>query len=77
MQGSIKIINSQDDAEAAKLTREQIIEMATISVRYDDAVYPDGYNPNLQEGEDGFVEPIWRFESEIDQTILSRFGVDR
>ena len=75
MRGKAKIVNSQDDARAANLTDEMIIEMAAISVRYDDAVYPEDYDSSLKEGDSGYIEPIERFENEIDQSVLDRFGV--
>lgn len=75
MRGHAKIVNSQADAQVAKLTREQIINVATIVVRHDDANYPDNYDQNLKEGEAGYVEPMWRFEEEIDQSVLDRFGI--
>lgn len=75
MRGKIKIVNTKYDADKAGLTEEQIISMATIKVRYDDAAYPDNYNNTLKEGDDGYIEPIWRFEEEINQAVLDRFGV--
>ena len=75
MRGKAKIVNSKDDAKAANLTDDRIIEMATISVRYDDAVYPEGYDHTLKEGDVGYIEPMERFEDEIDQSVLDRFGV--
>ena len=65
MRGKAKIVNSKDDAKAANLTDDRIIEMATISVRYDDAVYPEGYDRTLKEGDVGYIEPMERFEDEI------------
>lgn len=75
MRGKVKIINSRADFEASDFTRDQIIEMATITVRYDDAVYPDGYDTSLNDGDVGFIEPVWRFEEEINQSVLDRFGI--
>ena len=75
MRGKAKIVNSKDDAKAANLTDDRIIEMATISVRYDDAVYPEGYDRTLKDGDVGYIEPMERFEDEIDQSVLDRFGV--
>ncbi|EGR2496675.1 hypothetical protein VCSRO55_0670 [Vibrio cholerae] len=75
MRGNATIVNSKDDAEKAGLTTEQIIEMATIVVRHDDAAYPDNYDTNLKESDDGYIEPIWQFEEEINQAVLERFGV--
>lgn len=75
MRGSANIINSQDDATSAHWTKEKIIEMATISVRHDKAVYPDDYDHTLKEGDDGWIEPEYVYEDEIDQSVLDRFGV--
>lgn len=75
MQRKPKIINSATDFQKSGLSYEQIIEMATITVRYDDAQYPDDYDQSLKEGDDGYIEPILRFEEEIDQALLDRFGV--
>ena len=75
MRGNTNIINSKDDASVANLDKDKIIEMATISVRHDDAKYPDDYDKSLKQGDDGYIEPDYRFENEIDQAILSRFGI--
>lgn len=75
MLGAVKIVNTPDDLSVSQMTREQIIEMATITVRYDDAVYPPDYDASLKEGDDGYIEPEWRYEEEIDQSALLRFGV--
>lgn len=75
MRGKLNIINSSEDAKSAGLTRDQVIALATITVRYDDAQYPDDYDKNLKDGDDEYIEPIWRFEEEINQAVLDRFGV--
>lgn len=75
MRGKAKIINSKEDLESTDFTHDQIVEMATITVRYDDAQYPDDYDKNLKDGDDGYIGPIYRFEDEIDQAVLDRFGV--
>lgn len=75
MRGNASIINSKDDAKKAGYTDEQIIAMATISVRYDDAEYPADYDKTLKQGDEGYVEPVWRFEEEIDQAVLDRFSI--
>ncbi|MDV2306389.1 hypothetical protein Q5N30_07415 [Vibrio cholerae] len=75
MRGTAKIINSAQDAKNVGLTYEQAVAAATIVVRYDDAKYPDNYDPSLKEGDAGYVEPIWRFENEIDHSVLERFGL--
>lgn len=76
MRGTAKIINSATDAEQSTLTRDQIIERATISVRRDITTYPNDYDTTLKEGDDGFIEPEYIFEDEIDQAVLVRFGIE-
>jgi hypothetical protein len=75
MRGQVEIINSKDDAQFGELSRDKVIEMATIVVRYDDAIYPDNYDQNLKTGDAGYVEAMDRFENEIDQAVLDRLGV--
>ncbi|MBF4377398.1 hypothetical protein, partial [Vibrio anguillarum] len=60
--------------KSAGLTRDQVVALATITVRYDDAQYPDNYEKNLKYGDNGYIEPIWRFEEKIDEAVMSRFG---
>lgn len=74
MRGTAKIINSAKDAKSVGLTYEQAVAVATIRVRYDDAQYPSNYDSSLKEDEEGYVSPIWRFEDEIDNSVLERFG---
>ncbi|MCG3884181.1 hypothetical protein I3271_05725 [Photobacterium leiognathi] len=71
-----QIINSKDDMAQSGFTREQIIAMATTTIRYDDAVYPKGYDQNLKEGDEGYIAPIYRYEDEIQYNILERFGIE-
>lgn len=77
MRGKVNIINTGDDLERSDLSIDRVVEMATISVRYDDAPYPDNYDHSLKEGDDGYIEPVWRFEEEIEQSVLDRFGISR
>ncbi len=74
MRGTAKIINSAKDAKSFGLTYEQAVAAATITVRYDDAQYPPDYDSSLKEDDEGYVSPIWRFENEIDHSVLERFG---
>lgn len=74
MRGQLKIINSAADARQAGITREQALGIATITVRHDRTVYPDGYDNSLKEGDDGYIEPVWEEEIVIDQAVMSRFG---
>ena len=76
MRGKLKIINSQQDNKIAGMSQAEIIKQATINVRYDDAVYPEGYKHlQMKEGDDGYIAPLYRMETEIDQAVLDRFGV--
>ncbi len=75
MIGKIRIINTNADKNTSDLSDEQVIKMATGVVRYDDAIYPDNYDQSLITHDDGFIEPMYRFEDEIDQAVLDRVGV--
>ncbi len=75
MRGKIRSINSRSDMQAAKLTDEQIIKMATQDVIYDDAKYPPGYDKKLNPGDSGYIPPILRTETIIDEGVLRRFAV--
>lgn len=75
MRGAVKIVNTQEDLVVSNMTREQIINMATITVRTDKAVYPDDYDQTLKEGDDGYIEPDYQFDEQIDQAALDRFGI--
>lgn len=74
MRGIPRIINSQADAKTVNLSNEKLIEMATITVRHDGAVYPENYDTSLSEGDSGYIEPIWTFTEEVDQAVLDRLG---
>ncbi|QUX96619.1 hypothetical protein C0J08_14960 [Marinomonas sp. CT5] len=75
MRGAVKIVNTPADMAVSQMTREQIVAMATITVRTDKVVYPDGYDQALKEGDDGYIEPDYQYEEVIDQSALDRFGV--
>lgn len=75
MRGAVKIVNTQEDLVVSNMTREQIINMATITVRTDKTVYPDDYDQTLKEGDDGYIEPDYQFDEQIDQAALDRFGI--
>lgn len=76
MRGAVKIVNTQEDLAVSNMTREQIISMATITVRTDLAEYPEDYDATLKEGEDGYIEPDYQFDEQIDQAALDRFGIE-
>lgn len=75
MRGNTNITNTQDDLSVSKMTREQVIEMATITIRHDATVYPEDYDTTLKEGDEGYIEPDYRYEEMIDQGALDRFGI--
>ncbi|WP_022940110.1 hypothetical protein [Psychromonas hadalis] len=76
MRGQTKIINTVTDKQTAGISQADIIKQATINVRYDDAIYPDDYDHmQIKEGDEGYIEPIYRFEKEIDQGVLDRFEI--
>jgi hypothetical protein len=75
MRGNVKILNTAADLEASTRTREQVIKAATIAVRHDVAVYPDGYDTTLKEGDEGYIEPNYQYQEVIDQGVLDRFGI--
>lgn len=75
MRGNVNILNTADDLESSTTTREQVIAAATISVRTDIAVYPEGYDTILKEGDEGYIEPDYQYHEMIDQGALDRFGI--
>ncbi|EGR4295570.1 hypothetical protein DDN98_17425 [Vibrio cholerae] len=74
MRGQLKIINSAADAKQAGITREQALEIATITVRHDRAVYLEDYDVSLKEGDEGYIEPVYEYVQQVDQSVLKRFG---
>jgi hypothetical protein len=75
MRGNPKIVNTREDLAVSQMTREQIIEAATITVRHDSAVYPEDYDTHLKSGDEGFIEPDYQYDEMIDQGALDRFGI--
>lgn len=75
MRGNVNIINSEADFKGSSMTAAQVIAAATITVRHDAAVYPDGYDTELKDGDEGFIEPDYQYSEVIDQGALDRFGV--
>lgn len=75
MRGAVKIVNTPADMAVSQMTREQIIAMATIAVRTDNAVYPDDYDKALKPGESGYIEPDYQYDEQIDQAALDRYGI--
>jgi hypothetical protein len=75
MRGNANIVNTKEDLAVSQMTREQVIAAATITVRHDAAVYPDGYNTDLKDGDEGFIEPDYQYDEIIDQAAMDRFGI--
>lgn len=69
-------INTAKDAIVSGVSADYILKMATKRVTYDDARYPRNYNVKLKPGESGYVVPLLRYEYEIDQNILKKFGIE-
>ncbi|HGS4493606.1 TPA: hypothetical protein ACMDNH_001861 [Vibrio cholerae] len=74
MRGQLKIINTAADAQQAGITSEKALEIATITVRNDRTVYPDDYDTSLKEGDEGYIEPVYEYVQQVDQSVLNRFG---
>ncbi|GIA27447.1 hypothetical protein FXE96_09740 [Vibrio cholerae] len=77
MRGELKIINSAADAKQAGITREKALKIATVTVRHDRAVYPDDYDTSLKDGDDGYIEPVYEYVQQVDQSVLKRFGFNQ
>lgn len=59
------IINAPSDLTAATAGPERTAFLTALLndyVTFDDAVYPEGYDRKLQEGDKGFVAPVLRLE---------------
>jgi len=59
------LINTIEDLQAATDSHEQVAFLQTLLndyVTFDDAVYPEGYDRTLQEGDDGYIAPVLRQE---------------
>jgi hypothetical protein len=59
------LINTIEDLQAATSSQEQsafLTGLLNDYVTFDDAVYPEGYDRTLQEGDEGYVAPVIRRE---------------
>lgn len=59
------LINTIEDLQAATNSQEQsafLTGLLNDYVTFDDAVYPEGYDRTLQEGDEGYVAPVIRRE---------------
>ena len=63
------IINTPADLTAAEANEERTAFLTSLlndEITFDDAVYPDGYDQELQPGDDGYIEPVIRKEWNAD-----------
>lgn len=59
------LINTQADLQAAEAGPERTAFLQALLndyVVFDDAAYPEGYDRELQEGDEGYVAPVLRQE---------------
>ena len=59
------IINTIDDLVNAQPSAERTAFLTSLlndEITFDDAVYPEGYDQQLQPGDDGYVAPVIRRE---------------
>ena len=70
------LINTIEDLQAATNSQEQVAFLQALLndyVTFDDAVYPQGYDRTLQEGDEGYVAPVIR--TEWNATAAASWGV--
>lgn len=59
------IINTPADLTATEANEERTAFLTSLlndEITFDDAVYPEGYDQQLQPGDDGYIEPVIRKE---------------
>ena len=59
------LVNTIQDLQKAALTPERTAFFQSLFndfVVFDDAEYPEGYDRELQEGDDGYITPVLRQE---------------
>lgn len=59
------IVNTSSDLAAAEAGTERTAFLNSLlndHVAFDDAAYPEGYDRNLNPGDDGYVAPVVRLE---------------
>lgn len=59
------LINTATDLQGAPSSPEHTTFLANLLndyITFDDAEYPEGYDRNLADGDDGYVEPVIRSE---------------
>lgn len=71
------IINTPADFTAAEANEERTAFLTSLlndEITFDDAVYPDGYDQQLQPGDDGYIEPVIRKEWNAGAAAAWGFG---
>jgi hypothetical protein len=61
----MSIINTPADLQSAAPSPERTAFLTALLndyITFDDAEYPEGYDQSLQEGDEGYVEPVIRKE---------------
>jgi hypothetical protein len=59
------LINTTQDLQTTEPSEERtafLLAMLNDYVTFDDAEYPEGYDREIQEGDEGYIEPVIRQE---------------
>lgn len=76
MKGKPRIVNTAEDFQRSSISEEFIRKQAEQAVYKDVAEYPDDYDHNLKEGDEGFIEPVFVEEKFTDETLLKKFNLN-
>jgi hypothetical protein len=71
------IINTPADLTATEANEERTAFLTSLlndEITFDDAVYPEGYDQQLQPGDDGYIEPVIRKEWNAGAAAAWGFG---
>jgi len=71
------LINTAADLQTAEPSNERTAFLQNLLndyITFDDAEYPEGYDRNLQPGDDGYVEPVLRQEWNAGAAAAWGFG---
>ena len=71
------IINTPADLTATEANEERTAFLTSLlndEITFDDAVYPEGYDHQLQPGDDGYIEPVIRKEWNAGAAAAWGFG---
>ncbi len=71
------IINTPADLTATEVNEERTAFLTSLlndEITFDDAVYPEGYDQQLQPGDDGYIEPVIRKEWNAGAAAAWGFG---